>query len=67
MNEDFFTTPDYMIECGFNLLIYGHGSKLSYMRKFRETKLCSKPVLWVNCFHSAVSMKGLTNNIIGFC
>ena len=62
-----FDTMDFMTECGFNLLVFGHGSKLAFLRSYRERKLASKAVVWVNAFHSAVSMKGLLNRVASFC
>lgn len=58
---------EFMTESGFNILAYGHGSKLSFLRAYREKKLATKAVIWVNSFHSAASMKGLLNKIVSFC
>ena len=56
----------HYLNCGFNLLIYGVGSKRDFINNFAQTCLSGEPLLYVNGFHSAANMKAVTNPMVNF-
>eukprot|EP00347_Sterkiella_histriomuscorum_P014737 403359737 len=61
-----FTQMKYYLECGFNLLVYGVGSKRNLVNQFVQSYLSEDPKLIVNGFHSGVSIKSITNPMVKF-
>jgi hypothetical protein len=56
----------HYLNCGFNLLVYGVGSKRKFLNLFTMKHLNNEPTLIVNGFHSAATMKSITNPILNF-
>ncbi|CDW82556.1 origin recognition complex subunit 2 [Stylonychia lemnae] len=61
-----FQSWKYFLDCGFNLLIYGIGSKRKLINNFIQHYLQQEPCIILNGFHSATTIKSLTNPIIKF-
>lgn len=63
-----FEKMKYMLDCGFNLLIYGVGSKIDIINLFVQKKLQKKMVFWFNGFndHLKSNFKTLVNEIIKY-
>jgi len=60
------STMKHYLNCGFNLLIYGVGSKRDFINNFAQTCLSGEPLLYVNGFHSGANMKAITNPMVNF-
>ncbi|TNV78862.1 hypothetical protein FGO68_gene498 [Halteria grandinella] len=56
----------HYINCGFNLLIYGVGSKWDFLNNFAKRYLGEHHRLVINGFHSATSMKSITNQMVTY-
>jgi hypothetical protein len=56
----------HYINCGFNLLIYGIGSKWSFINNFAHKFLQEDHRIFVNGYHSATNMKSVTNPLVNF-
>ena len=56
----------HYMNCGFNLLVYGVGSKRKFLNLFAMKNLNNEPTLIINGFHSAATMKSITNPMLGF-
>lgn len=56
----------HYINCGFNILIYGTGSKRNFVNHFVQHYLYNEPRMIVNGFHSAATIKSVTNPILNF-
>ncbi len=56
----------YFLDCGFNLLIYGIGSKRSLINNFIISYLGNDPVLIINGYHSGTTIKSITNQMMKF-
>ena len=56
----------YYLNCGFNLLIYGVGSKRNFVNRLVQYHLATDPCLVINGFHSGTTMKTITNPMIKF-
>jgi len=61
-----FPQMKHYLNCGLNLLIYGVGSKRGMVNFFVQKHLTNDPRLIVNGFHSATSMKSITNPTLNF-
>ena len=61
-----FSHMKYYLDCGFSLLIYGVGSKRELINTFVTTSLVNEPCLIVNGFHTATSLKSITNPMLKF-
>ena len=61
-----FQQMKYFLDCGFNLLIYGNGSKRNLINNFITTYIDSDPCLIINGFHSATTIKSLTTPLAKF-
>lgn len=55
----------FMLETGLNLLIYGVGSKINFIRRF-TTGLKGHPLLVVNGFHPGITLKHTLRELTGF-
>jgi hypothetical protein len=56
----------HYINCGFNLLLHGVGSKRAFLNYFSQMYLNGEPRLIINGYHSATSMKTITNGMLSF-
>jgi uncharacterized membrane protein len=54
-------TMKYYLDCGFNLLVYGVGSKRNILNYFASSLLANDHVLIINGFHSAANIKLILN------
>ena len=54
----------YMLDCGFNLLVYGYGSKADSLNLFQYKFLNNEHVLIVRGFDTACSMKVIVDAIV---
>src|SRR5690606_35202703 len=61
-----FQQMKYFLDCGFNLLIYGIGSKRRLINNFVVSYIGNDPVLVINGYHSSTTIKSITNQIIKF-
>ena len=61
-----FQEMKYFLDCGFNLLVYGIGSKRNLLNSFMTNQLDGQPCLVINGFHSATSIKSITSQMIKF-
>jgi hypothetical protein len=64
--QTMFTSMRHYMNCGFNLLIYGVGSKRKFLNLFTMKYLNNEPTLIINGFHSAATMKSITNPMLNF-
>ena len=56
----------HYLGCNFNVLLHGVGSKRVFLNTFTASALHGSPRHVVNGFHSACSMKSVTNPILNF-
>ena len=58
----------YMLDCGFNLLIFGVGSKVDILNYFVQKQLIMQccDVIIFNGFHSGCNMKKVVDEITGW-
>lgn len=56
----------HYLNCGFNILLYGVGSKRNFLNNFVQQYLYVEPKVYVNGFHSAITMKALTTHLLKF-
>lgn len=56
----------HYINCGFNLLVYGVGSKWDFLNNFIKRYLGEHHRLVINGFHSATNMKSITNQMVNY-
>jgi hypothetical protein len=56
----------HYINCGFNLLIYGVGSKWDFLNNFVKRYLGEHHRLVINGFHSATNIKSITNQMVAY-
>lgn len=62
-----FNRLKYMLDCGFNLMLYGVGSKLDLVNLFVQKNLQSQSsVLIFNGFHSGCNMKRIVDDIVSY-
>lgn len=61
IRDNCFYKLKYYLDCGFNLLVYGVGSKRKILNLFASSKLENEPCLIINGFHSAASIKTILN------
>jgi hypothetical protein len=55
---------EYLLECEFNLLIYGVGSKKQLVNNFAER--IEMPKIIVNGYHAATTIKAVLNAITNY-
>lgn len=63
-NQEQFTKWLHVLNEGFNVLLYGLGSKIKILSKFREHYLRNMPVLVIDGFFPSLSIKDIVNSII---
>lgn len=56
----------HYINCGFNILFYGVGSKWNFVNQVVMKYLHEDHRLVVNGFHSATNMKSITNSMLAY-
>lgn len=56
----------HYLNCGMNILLYGVGSKRKFLNLFTMKHVVNEPTLVINGFHSAASMKSVTNPMLSF-
>lgn len=56
---------EHYLECGFNLLVYGVGSKRDILQKFCQDRV-HMPKMIVNGYHSGTTIKSILNSITKF-
>jgi hypothetical protein len=61
---DLFEKMSYYLECDFNLLIFGVGSKREVINKFVVTMQC--PWIVLNGFHVGTTIKTVLNSVSHF-
>jgi hypothetical protein len=62
-----FEQMDYYISCGFNLLVFGVGSKRDAINNFAKNRIGARmPKLIVNGYHVGTTIKSVLNNLINF-
>lgn len=49
----------YFLDCGFNLLVFGVGSKRTILNSFAQQYLIHDPVYIINGFHTATNIKSV--------
>ena len=49
----------FMIECGFNIFIYGAGSKWDFIKSFQVLNLNDGPTIVINGFNPAVNSRNI--------
>ena len=64
--EKFGMRMKHYINCGFNLLIYGVGSKWTFINNYLQRHMKDDHCLVVNGYHSATNMKTVTNPMMGY-
>jgi len=58
---------DYYISCGFNLLVFGVGSKRDAINNFAKNRIGARmPKLVVNGYHVGTTIKSVLKIIIKF-
>lgn len=55
----------FMLETGLNLVIYGVGSKINFMKRFTQN-LKGSPMLYVNGFHPGLTLKTALKELTSF-
>ena len=55
-----------MLDCGFNLLVYGAGSKFDLMNLFIQKQLANYYILVFNAFNPVCNMKKIIDGIINW-
>ena len=60
------TVMKHYLACGFNIVMYGVGSKRSFINEFTLMQLSGSPRHVVNGYHSACSIKSVTNPLLNF-
>jgi hypothetical protein len=60
------TVMKHYLACGFNILLYGVGSKRSFINEYTLSQLNGSPRHVVNGYHSACSIKSVTNPLLNF-
>ncbi|KAB0800885.1 hypothetical protein PPYR_05239 [Photinus pyralis] len=63
-NRDQFSKWLYILKEGFNVLLYGLGSKIKILNEFREKCLGNLPVLVVDGFFPNLSIKDIVTGIV---
>jgi origin recognition complex subunit 2 len=53
----------FMLDCGFNLLIYGYGSKRDAINFFHQNHLLEEETIIFNGYHTACNMKIIVEKI----
>lgn len=61
-----FSYMKHYLNCGLNILLYGVGSKRRFLNLFTMKYIVNEPTLVINGFHSAASMKSITNPMLNF-
>ena len=56
----------HYLGCNFNILLYGVGSKRAFLNEFTINMLAGQPRHVVNGYHSACSIKSVTNPMLNF-
>ncbi|CDW84995.1 origin recognition complex subunit 2-like [Stylonychia lemnae] len=59
-----FAQMKYFLGCGFNLLLYGVGSKRKFINNFIAKNKLGQNIIIINGFHSGANIKSLTNPLI---
>jgi hypothetical protein len=59
---------NYYLSSGFNILVYGVGSKWNFLTKFMQKYYTAhqEPVMYVNGYHSGSIMKGVVTQIYNY-
>jgi hypothetical protein len=55
----------FMLETGLNLVLYGVGSKINFMKKFTQS-LKGSPILCINGFHPGITLKTALKELTTF-
>ena len=68
MRSQLYQKMKYMLDCGFNLLVYGVGSKVDILNYFVQKQLIMQccDVIIFNGFHSGCNMKKVVDEITGW-
>jgi origin recognition complex subunit 2 len=53
----------YMLDCGFNLLIYGYGSKRDAINLFHQKLLIDEETIIFNGYHTALTIRTVIEKI----
>lgn len=61
-----FQQMKYMMDCGFNILVHGVGSKRELINRFVTSQINNEPCLIVNGFHSGTSIKSIVHPMMKF-
>lgn len=62
-----FNKMKFMLDCGFNLLVYGVGSKLDLMNLFVQLQIQGQAnVLIFNAYHQGCNMKRIIDDIVSW-
>ena len=62
IKEDF-DKMKYMLDCGFNLLVYGYGSKRELINFFHQRQLDDMETIIFNGYHSALTIRTIIEKI----
>ena len=65
LNLEWYEDMLFMLETGLNLLIYGIGSKINFMKRF-TTYLNGSPLIIANGFHPGITLKSLLKELTSF-
>lgn len=63
-NESFFDKWLYLLYSGFNVLVYGLGSKKDILKRFQSEYLCDTPVIVINGFFPSLLVKDVLDGIL---
>ncbi|KAF5282101.1 hypothetical protein FQR65_LT14419 [Abscondita terminalis] len=63
-NSEQFSKWLYLMKEGFNVLLYGLGSKMTILQNFIQECISSMPVIVINGFFPNLSIKNVVDNII---
>lgn len=66
IKNNHFGQMKYFLDCGFNLLVFGSGSKRSLMNVFVDNMVSDQPCFIVNGYHSGTNLKVILSTMCKF-
>mmetsp|Transcript_15629 Transcript_15629/g.11009 ORF Transcript_15629/g.11009 Transcript_15629/m.11009 type:complete len:106 (-) Transcript_15629:623-940(-) len=66
LRDDNFEQMKYFLDCGFNLLVFGAGSKRTLLNTFVSEVIHDQPTFIVNGYHTGTNLKSLVISLCKF-
>lgn len=68
LKSTMFPKMRYYLDCGFNLLVYGVGSKRGFLKEFSQLNIsnASEPLIYVNGYNTGANIKSIISLITKF-